>query len=161
LSYEVENFSFKVCEEFYWNFERNCIESIEIRDGDTSRSSFIVEDCFCYPGFFIFPYEGEDFCFKVCKELCCNLDGNAMNLYIAFGKIAIFTLLILPIQGCGGSFHLMISFSISFFRDLKSYRSFTFFLLELHQDIICHYCKGCYFLYFLLCPLFICIQDFY
>ena len=41
-----------------------------------------------------------------------------MNLYIAFGKIAIFTMLILPIHEHGRSSHLLRSL-ISFFRNLK------------------------------------------
>jgi hypothetical protein len=46
--------------------------------------------------------------------------------HIAFGKIAIFTTLILPIHEHGRSFHLLRSL-IYFFRDLKflSYRSFS------------------------------------
>jgi hypothetical protein len=50
-----------------------------------------------------------------------------LNLYIAFGKMAIFTILILPIHKHGRSFHLLRSSSISFFRHQKflSYRSFT------------------------------------
>jgi hypothetical protein len=46
---------------------------------------------------------------------------------MAFGKMAIFTILILTIHEHGGSFHLLKSSLISFFRDLKflSYRSFT------------------------------------
>jgi hypothetical protein len=61
----------------------------------------------------------------------------ALNLQIAFGKMAIFTMLILPIHEHGRYFHILISFPISFFRDLKvlSYRSFTWWL-EIHQDII-------------------------
>ena len=53
--------------------------------------------------------------------------GIALNLQIAFGKIAIFTMLILPIHEHERSFHLLRSSLISFFRDLKflSYRSFT------------------------------------
>jgi hypothetical protein len=53
--------------------------------------------------------------------------GIALNLQIAFSKMAIFTVLILSIHEHGRSFHLLRSFSISFFRDLKflSYRSFT------------------------------------
>jgi hypothetical protein len=55
------------------------------------------------------------------------LMGIALNLLIAFGKIAIFNILILPIHDHGISFHLLRSSLISFFRDLKllSYRSFT------------------------------------
>jgi hypothetical protein len=58
--------------------------------------------------------------------------GRALNLYIVYAKIAIFTiaiftLLILPIYKHGRSFHLLRSSSISFFRDLKllSFKSFT------------------------------------
>jgi hypothetical protein len=55
------------------------------------------------------------------------LMGITLNIYIAFGKMAIFTKLILPIHEHGRSFHLLKSSSISFFRDLKflSYRYFT------------------------------------
>jgi hypothetical protein len=51
----------------------------------------------------------------------------ALNLYIAFSKMAILTILILPIYEHGRYFHLLRSSSISFFRDLKfwSYGSFT------------------------------------
>ena len=53
--------------------------------------------------------------------------GIVLNLQIAFGKIAIFTMLILPIHEHGRSFHLLRSSLISFFKDLKflSYRYFT------------------------------------
>ena len=52
--------------------------------------------------------------------------GIALNLQIALCRIAIFTILILPIHEHGRSFHLLRT-SISLFRDLKffSYRSFT------------------------------------
>jgi hypothetical protein len=55
------------------------------------------------------------------------LIGIALNLQISFGKMAIYTMLILPIHEHGRFFHLLRSSSISFFRDLKflSYRSFT------------------------------------
>ena len=51
----------------------------------------------------------------------------ALILYIAFCKVTIFSILILPIHEHGRSFHLLRSSSISFFRDLKflMYRSFT------------------------------------
>ena len=52
---------------------------------------------------------------------------TSLNLYIAFGKIAIFTMLILPTQEHGPPFHFLVSSSISFFKDLKflSYSSST------------------------------------
>ena len=55
------------------------------------------------------------------------LMGVTLNLWIVFGKMAIFTMLILPVHEFERSFHILKSFSISFFRDLKflSYRSFT------------------------------------
>jgi hypothetical protein len=44
-----------------------------------------------------------------------------------FGKMTIFTMLILLMHDPGRSFHLLISSSITFFKDFKffSYRSFT------------------------------------
>ena len=49
-----------------------------------------------------------------------------LNLYIAFGKMSIFTILIMPIHEHGRFFYLLRC-SNSFFRDIKflSYRSFT------------------------------------
>ena len=51
----------------------------------------------------------------------------ALNLYTAFGSIATFTILILPIQEHGRYFHFLISPSISFIKVLRllSSRSFT------------------------------------
>jgi hypothetical protein len=50
--------------------------------------------------------------------------GIALYLYIAFGMMAIFTMLILPIHEHGRSFHLLKPL-IFFFRDLKSLSSRT------------------------------------
>ena len=45
------------------------IIEVNVRDGDTSRSSFFcVQECFGYPEFFVFPYEAEYFSFKVCED---------------------------------------------------------------------------------------------
>jgi hypothetical protein len=54
------------------------------------------------------------------------LMGNPLNQQIAFGKMTIFIMLILPIHEHGRSFQLLISSFISFFKNLKflSYRSF-------------------------------------
>ena len=53
--------------------------------------------------------------------------GIAMDLYIAFGKMTILTILVLLIYEHGRFLHFMKSSSISFFSDLKvlSFRSFT------------------------------------
>ena len=63
------------------------------------------------------------------KKLVGILMGIALNLYITFGKIAIFTKLILPIHEHGRLFHFLRSSLISFFRDLK-------FFIELEREIL-------------------------
>jgi hypothetical protein len=54
------------------------------------------------------------------------LMGIVLNLWIAFSRMAIFTILILPIHEHRRSLHFLRSSSTSFLRDLKflSYRSF-------------------------------------
>jgi hypothetical protein len=52
------------------------VVQLKFRDGDTSRSSFIVQHCFSYHGIFAFPYKVDHFSFKVCEELCWNFDRN-------------------------------------------------------------------------------------
>jgi hypothetical protein len=52
------------------------VVQLEIMNGDTYRSSFILQDCFEYPVVLIFPYEVENFSFNVCKKLYWNFDGN-------------------------------------------------------------------------------------
>ena len=52
---------------------------LEIRDGDTSRHSFIVPDCFSYTGSFVFPYQVENCSFKVCREFCGNFDRSCIQ----------------------------------------------------------------------------------
>ena len=87
--------------------------------------SFIVKTCFWYSDIFAFPHEFENCFFHVFEECVGILMGTALNLEIAFGRMAIFTMLILPIQKCGRSFHRLRFSLISFLRDLKflSYRS--------------------------------------
>ena len=40
---------------------------LDVRDGDASGSSFIVQDCFGYPRFFVFPYEVDYYLSKPVK----------------------------------------------------------------------------------------------
>ncbi|EGW09540.1 hypothetical protein I79_006140 [Cricetulus griseus] len=88
-------------------------------DGDASRSSFIVQACFGYPGSFVSPCEIENCSFKVCEKMCWDFDGDCIESVLLFGKIAIFTMLILPIQEHGRSFHFLVCSLISFFRNSK------------------------------------------
>ena len=62
----------------------------------------------------------------------------ALNLQTVFHKMAIFTILILPVHEHGRCFHLLRSSSISFFRDLKflSYRSFTYLVKAIPRYFI-------------------------
>ena len=46
------------------------VGEFEVRDCDASKSSFIVQDCFGYSGFFAFPYEVEHHTFEVFEEFC-------------------------------------------------------------------------------------------
>ena len=47
------------------------IIELDVRDGDASVNSFFFffkQDCFGYPGFFVFPYDFECCSFKDCDE---------------------------------------------------------------------------------------------
>ena len=114
-----------------WFFYCISVIELDVRDGNASTSWFIVQYSFGYPVCFfcllVFPYEVEYCSFKVCEELCWDFDGDCIESIDCFGRISIFTMLILSIQEHGRSFHFLVSSSISFFKDLKflSNRSFT------------------------------------
>ena len=55
------------------------IIELEAKDGDPFKSSFIVQDYFGCPGFFVFPYEVEYCSLKDCKKLCWDFDGNCIE----------------------------------------------------------------------------------
>jgi hypothetical protein len=57
---------------------------------------------------FVFPCEVENFSFKISKNYVGILMVIAFNLYIAFSKMAIFIMLILPSHEHGRSFYLLI-----------------------------------------------------
>ena len=56
------------------------IIELNVRNGDASGSSFIVQDCLGYPEFFCFPYEVDYCSFKVCKKCVGIFTEIAMNL---------------------------------------------------------------------------------
>ena len=56
------------------------VVEFEVRDCEFSRSSFIIKDCFGYPGFFTFPYEFEYSSFKVCEEFSWDFNGYYIDL---------------------------------------------------------------------------------
>ena len=91
------------------------------------------------------------------------LMGIALNLEIAFGKLGIFTMLILPIHEHGKSIHLLISPSISFFRYLKflSYTSFTCLVSYTKTFYMIRVYRKCRFPNFFLSWFITCIKEGY
>jgi hypothetical protein len=101
------------------------VVQLEGQDGDSPWSSFIVRNCFCYPGLFVCPHETENCSFYFFEESCWNFGGDCIESVDV--RMAIFTMLILPIHEHGRSLHFLYFSLIYFFRDLKflSYRYFT------------------------------------
>ena len=66
--------------------------------------------------------------FLLCEELSWDFDGDCVESVDCFGKMAILTILILPIHEHGRFFHFLRSSSISFFKDLKF---LSYFFLDL------------------------------
>ena len=59
------------------SFDHNCsVVQLEARHGDSTRGSFIVENSFCYPRFFVIPDEFGNCHFDLLEELNWNFDGN-------------------------------------------------------------------------------------
>ena len=134
------------CDFYYY-----CSEvQLTIRDRDTTRNYLIIQDCFSYPGFFVFLYEIENCSFKVCNVLCWNFDVNCM--------------LLLPIHGQGRYFHPNIF--LNFFLQ----RHKVLVIQDLHiicQSytkifyIFCDYCEECCSPNFFLNLFIIFIQEKY
>jgi hypothetical protein len=62
------------------SFYHSCsVVQLEVRDGDSPRRSFIVENWFPYPGFFVTPDEFENCSFYFCDELSWNFDGDCIE----------------------------------------------------------------------------------
>ena len=58
--------------------------------------------------------------FKImCSSVCGIFVGIALDMWIAWGSMIILTILILPVQAHGISFHLFLSSSVSFVSILK------------------------------------------
>ena len=89
---------------------------------------FIILFCFVLFCFCCFPYDLRISLSRFFKYYIEVLMAIALNLQISFVKMAIFTIYILPIHKHLRSFHVLISFSHSFFIFFKflSYRFFTF-----------------------------------
>jgi hypothetical protein len=58
---------------FYYN---DLVVHLKMGNDDMLSSSFIIQNCFSYPGCFVFPHKDENCPFKICQELCWNFDGD-------------------------------------------------------------------------------------
>ena len=54
----------------------NSVVEFEVGDCDATRSFFIVQDCFGYPGLFAVTYEFEYCSFDGCEEFCWDFDRD-------------------------------------------------------------------------------------
>jgi hypothetical protein len=52
---------------------------LETRDGNTSSNSFVIQDCYICPGFYVFLCEAEHCTVKICEQLCWKFDGNCIE----------------------------------------------------------------------------------
>ena len=55
------------------------IVKLEVKDGEAFRSSFIVQDCLGYPGFFVITYEVAYRSFDACEKLCWDFNGDCIE----------------------------------------------------------------------------------
>ena len=64
----------------FFFFNHNCsVVQLNVRHGDSTRGSFIVENSFCYPRFLIFPDEFSNCPFYLSEELSWNFDGDCIE----------------------------------------------------------------------------------
>ena len=54
------------------------VVELKVRDCDASRGSFLVQNCFDYPEFFVFPYEEIDPSMSV-KTCVGDFDGDCIE----------------------------------------------------------------------------------
>jgi hypothetical protein len=70
-----------------YSFYHNCsVVQLEVGDGDSTRGSFIIENTFCYPSFFLIPNEFENCAFELYEELSWNFDGDCIESVDFFWK---------------------------------------------------------------------------
>jgi hypothetical protein len=63
-----------------------CVVQLEVRDGDSSRSSFIVENSFWYPRIFVIPDKFANCFFYLCEELSWNFDGDCIESVLLLAR---------------------------------------------------------------------------
>jgi hypothetical protein len=69
------------------SFYHNCsVVQLEVRHGDSPRSSFIAENVFCYPRFVVIPDEFSNCPFYLSEELSWNFDGDCIESVDCFSQ---------------------------------------------------------------------------
>ena len=107
--------------------------------------------------------------FESCSIYMRNCLGILMvielNLSFPFGKMPIFTILILPNNKHERSYHLLMSSSISFFQNIEILAIHVFHLLGYSCPkilyTICNYCECCCVLHFFFSPFILCVEKGY
>ena len=134
----------KVCDFYFWifysiplitltasvqmpcNLHPSCsVVLLEVRDADSSSSSFIVKNCFGFSASF---QMNQRIALPMSMKKCVGIFmGIALTLQNVFIRTAIFAMLTLPIHEHGRSHHFRSSSLINFLRDMKlfSQRSFS------------------------------------
>ena len=114
---------------------------------------FVPQDCFGNSGSFVVPYKFLIVCSSSMKNVMGNLIGIALGLLIALGSMAIFMILIFPIQEHGISFHFYESSLISLINVLQflAYNKFFTSLSGLFTGtsfLGCDFKRYCIFVFF-------------
>jgi hypothetical protein len=95
------------------------VVKLEVRDVDSPTVLLLLRSIFTILGFWPFQMNLRIALPLSLKNYVGILMGIALNLLIAFGRTAIFTMLILSIHEHGRSLHFLRSSLISFLKDLK------------------------------------------
>ena len=134
------------------------VVQFEMKDGDTSRSSFLTQDCFSYPDFCASIWSW-NFSFKVLKNCIGVLIGMALNLWIAFGRMGHFYYINTTVPWAWeivSSSDIFSSFFLQWLEVLLSYQSFTYLVRVNSRYFLRYswrYCSPDFF----LSTFFICI----
>ena len=100
---------------------------LEVWESCASCLVYVSQNRFGNSGSFVIPYNFLYCLLQFVKNVMGNFIGIALNLYIALGSMAIFTILFFPIQEHGISFYFIESSLISLIIVLQflTYKSFT------------------------------------
>lgn len=133
---------------FFYFYYCSSVVQFQISDSNTSSSLFIIQDSFLsYSGVCVracvYVYKADNWPFKFCEELCWNVGGEFTELWLPFGRMAFFPCINCTDPWLWRSFHLLISFSVSFFNALKFLSCMSFICLIRVTPKIFYIIWGC------------------